>query len=109
MAVGCASPPNRPVILIAGGWAGLEGARRDVEAQGRRALVRPLDVADADAVREVELADLSRRAHDTTATLGAQRNRRSFLDEIGKPIAAIEALAATVIDAARDAAPAFAP
>jgi NAD(P)-dependent dehydrogenase (short-subunit alcohol dehydrogenase family) len=40
------------VGLIARGRAGLEGARRDVEAQGRRALVLPLDVADADAVRE---------------------------------------------------------
>jgi NAD(P)-dependent dehydrogenase (short-subunit alcohol dehydrogenase family) len=36
--------------LIARGRAGLEGARRDVEALGGRALVLPLDVADADAV-----------------------------------------------------------
>jgi NAD(P)-dependent dehydrogenase (short-subunit alcohol dehydrogenase family) len=38
------------VALIARGSEGLEGARRDVEAAGGRALVLPLDVADADAV-----------------------------------------------------------
>ncbi len=38
--------------LIARGKAGLEGARRDVEALGGRALVLPLDVADANAVEE---------------------------------------------------------
>ena len=38
------------VGLIARGRAGLDGARRDVEATGRRALVLPLDVADPDAV-----------------------------------------------------------
>ena len=36
--------------LIARGRAGLEGARRDVEANGGQALVLPLDVADAAAV-----------------------------------------------------------
>lgn len=36
--------------LIARGRDGLEGARRDVESFGRRALVLPLDVADASAV-----------------------------------------------------------
>lgn len=36
--------------LIARGRAGLEGARRDVEAEGGRALVLPLDVSDSDAV-----------------------------------------------------------
>ncbi len=36
--------------LIARGEAGLEGARRDVEAAGGKALVLPLDVSDADAV-----------------------------------------------------------
>jgi len=36
--------------LIARGSDGLEGARRDVEALGGKALVLPLDVADADAV-----------------------------------------------------------
>lgn len=36
--------------LIARGHDGLEGARREVEAQGGRALVLPLDVADAAAV-----------------------------------------------------------
>jgi short-subunit dehydrogenase len=38
------------VALIARGVDGLEGARRDVEAAGGRALVLPADVADADAV-----------------------------------------------------------
>ena len=38
--------------LIARGLDGLEGARREVEADGGRALVLPLDVADADAVDE---------------------------------------------------------
>jgi short-subunit dehydrogenase len=36
--------------LIARGTDGLEGARREVEEAGGRALVLPLDVADADAV-----------------------------------------------------------
>ena len=36
--------------LIARGEEGLEGAKRDVEALGGRALVLPCDVADADAV-----------------------------------------------------------
>src|SRR5438270_2288138 len=36
--------------LIARGTDGLEGAKREVEAAGGRALVLPLDVADADAV-----------------------------------------------------------
>jgi NAD(P)-dependent dehydrogenase (short-subunit alcohol dehydrogenase family) len=38
------------VALIARGLDGLEGARREVEREGGRALVLPLDVADADAV-----------------------------------------------------------
>jgi NAD(P)-dependent dehydrogenase (short-subunit alcohol dehydrogenase family) len=38
------------VGLIARGWAGLEGAGRDVEAAGGRPLVLPADVADAAAV-----------------------------------------------------------
>lgn len=38
--------------LIARGKAGLEGARRDVEEAGGRALVLPLDVADAQAVED---------------------------------------------------------
>ena len=36
--------------LLARGRAGLEAARRDVEALGGQALVVPTDVADADAV-----------------------------------------------------------
>jgi NADP-dependent 3-hydroxy acid dehydrogenase YdfG len=39
------------VGLIARGRAGLEGARRDVEAAGGRGLVLPADVSDAGAVR----------------------------------------------------------
>jgi short-subunit dehydrogenase len=38
------------VGLIARGRAGLEGARRDVEAQGARACVAPADVASADQI-----------------------------------------------------------
>ena len=38
------------VALIARGVDGLEGARREVEAEGRRALAISLDVADAEAV-----------------------------------------------------------
>lgn len=38
------------VALLARGQAGLEGARREVEEAGRRALVIPTDVADAAAV-----------------------------------------------------------
>ena len=38
------------VALIARGQAGLEGARRDVERLGGRALVVPADVADAEQV-----------------------------------------------------------
>jgi NAD(P)-dependent dehydrogenase (short-subunit alcohol dehydrogenase family) len=38
------------VGLIARGSAGLDGARRDVEAIGQRAIVLPVDVADADGV-----------------------------------------------------------
>jgi NAD(P)-dependent dehydrogenase (short-subunit alcohol dehydrogenase family) len=39
------------VALLARGRAGLEGASKEVEAEGRRALVVPTDVADHDAVR----------------------------------------------------------
>src|SRR5436309_6645418 len=38
------------VGLLARGRAGLEGARRDVEAAGGEALIVPTDVADAEAV-----------------------------------------------------------
>jgi short-subunit dehydrogenase len=38
------------LALIARGQAGLEAAKREAEASGARALVLPLDVADADAV-----------------------------------------------------------
>lgn len=40
------------VALIARGHDGLEGAKREVESYGRRALVLPTDVADATAVEE---------------------------------------------------------
>lgn len=39
------------VALLARGAAGLEGARRDVEAAGGRALVIPLDVADPSSIQ----------------------------------------------------------
>src|SRR5204862_7954391 len=50
------------VALIARGREGLEAAAKDVEAEGGRALVLPLDVADAAAVE--------RAAEDVEATLG---------------------------------------
>ncbi len=40
------------VALLARGRDGLEGARRDVEALGGKALVIPLDVADAEAIEQ---------------------------------------------------------
>src|SRR3954462_3589211 len=51
---GAGGPPRRGdrVGLIARGRDGLEGARREVEQAGGRALVLPLDVADAGAVEE---------------------------------------------------------
>jgi NAD(P)-dependent dehydrogenase (short-subunit alcohol dehydrogenase family) len=42
--------------LLARGRDGLDGARRDVEAAGGRALAMPTDVADADAVEEAAAA-----------------------------------------------------
>src|ERR687893_703684 len=46
------------VALIARGRDGLEAARREVEREGGRALVLPLDVADAEAVeRAAEIAE----------------------------------------------------
>jgi NAD(P)-dependent dehydrogenase (short-subunit alcohol dehydrogenase family) len=51
------------VALIARGRDGLEGARRDVEACGRRAYVASIDVADAGAV--------DRAASEIEAALGA--------------------------------------
>ena len=50
------------VALIARGREGLEAAAKDVEAEGGRALVLPLDVADAAAVE--------RAAEDVEAALG---------------------------------------
>jgi NADP-dependent 3-hydroxy acid dehydrogenase YdfG len=44
------APKGFNVGLIARGREGLEGAERDVKAAGGRALVLPLDVADAEAV-----------------------------------------------------------
>jgi NAD(P)-dependent dehydrogenase (short-subunit alcohol dehydrogenase family) len=44
------------VALIARGKAGLEAAQREVEERGGRALVLPLDVADAAAVEEAAAA-----------------------------------------------------
>ena len=42
--------------LVARGRDGLEGARREVEAAGGKALVLPTDVADADAVEAAAAA-----------------------------------------------------
>lgn len=50
------------LALIARGVDGLEGAKREVEAQGGRALIFPVDVADAQAVE--------RAAEETEQTLG---------------------------------------
>src|SRR5215210_3212184 len=47
------------IALIARGREGLEGARREVERAGGRAIVLPLDVADADAVEQA--AELTER------------------------------------------------
>jgi short-subunit dehydrogenase len=49
-AVRCFAKRGADVALIARGRDGLEAAAREVEAQGGRALVLPLDVADAGAV-----------------------------------------------------------
>lgn len=50
------------IALIARGIDGLEGAKREVEEAGGRALIFPIDVADADAVE--------RAAAETEAKLG---------------------------------------
>ena len=50
------------IALIARGRAGLEGARREVEVRGGRALALPLDVADANAVEDA--------ANEVEKTLG---------------------------------------
>ena len=49
-AVGAFAREGALIGLIARGRAGLEGARREVEVRGGRALALPLDVADAAAV-----------------------------------------------------------
>src|SRR5438094_8908917 len=59
----CAKEGAR-ICLIARGIDGLEGARRDVEKLGGKALVIPVDVADADKVEaaaariEAELGEI---------------------------------------------------
>lgn len=50
------------VALIARGVEGLEGARKEVEEAGGRALIFPIDIADADAVE--------RAAEETERTFG---------------------------------------
>jgi len=63
------------VALIARGEAGLEGARRDVEAAGRRALVLPVDVSDNAAVEaaaarvETELGPIDVWVNDAMTTV----------------------------------------
>ncbi len=65
------------VALLARGRAGLEGAARDVEAHGRRALVVPTDVADFDAVAaaadrtEAELGPIDVWINDAMTTIFA--------------------------------------
>jgi NAD(P)-dependent dehydrogenase (short-subunit alcohol dehydrogenase family) len=66
------------VALIARGRAGLEGARREVEAAGGQALVVPCDVTDAAAVEaaaeriERELGPIDVWVNDATATVFAE-------------------------------------
>src|SRR5579884_3516936 len=66
------------VALIARGQAGLEGARRDVEEAGGRALVLPLDVSDAEAVLraadrvEAELGPIDVWVNDAMTTVFAE-------------------------------------
>jgi NAD(P)-dependent dehydrogenase (short-subunit alcohol dehydrogenase family) len=61
--------------LIARGQAGLEGAKRDVEAAGGKALMLPTDVADADAVEaaaarvEAELGPIDIWVNDAMTTV----------------------------------------
>jgi len=43
------------IALIARGVDGLEGAKREVEAAGGRALIFPIDIADADAVEKATM------------------------------------------------------
>lgn len=63
------------VVLLARGKDGLEGARRDVEALGRRALVIPTDVADAAQVEaaaertEQELGPIDVWVNDAMVTV----------------------------------------
>jgi NAD(P)-dependent dehydrogenase (short-subunit alcohol dehydrogenase family) len=70
------------VALLARGEEGLEGARRDVEAAGGRALALPTDVADPEAVEaaaaraEAELGPIDVWVNDAMTTVFA------FLDEI---------------------------
>ena len=63
------------VGLLARGQAGLDGARRDVEAAGGQAITLPCDVTDADAVEaaaervERELGPIDVWVNDATATV----------------------------------------
>jgi NAD(P)-dependent dehydrogenase (short-subunit alcohol dehydrogenase family) len=69
------------IALLARGRAGLEGAAREVEELGGRALVLPTDVADADAVEaaataaEAELGPIDIWINDAMATIYSE-----FLD-----------------------------
>jgi len=63
------------VALLARGIDGLEGARREVEAEGGRALVDPTDVADAEQVEraaertERELGPIDVRVNDALVSV----------------------------------------
>ncbi len=95
------------VALLARGQAGLEAAMKDVEAEGRRALLLPTDVADAGAVEaaaertEAELGEIDVWVNDAfTAVfapfweIGAQEYRRvtevSYLGYVYGTMAALK-------------------
>ncbi len=78
------------VALVARGRAGLEAAAKEVESEGRRGLVVPTDVADADAVEaaaeraEAELGEIDVWVNDAFTAVfapfwdvGADEYRRS--------------------------------
>ena len=69
------------VGLLARGRAGLEGAARDVEERGGRALAVPTDVADAEAVEAA--AERVERGAGPDRRLGQQRHDLRLLAREG--------------------------
>src|SRR5206468_13081754 len=65
------------VALLARGFDGLEGARKDVEKLGGKALVVPVDVADADQVEAA--ANLLKRNWAKSIFGSTMRWRQFFL------------------------------